>query len=234
MFWNTSATLITVSRWRLNQYNSLKDLSTCRQRTLEIFSDQNFQELCEEWRNSVRRDNRNHKHNQQRGSFRERQKKYFENNSKCWCIGWERQSQRSNWWDWYRLIRQTVADFTLLTDFMIAGIELFSHTVSFLLYYLSTNPEIQEKIFQETSNMSEDLTFEDISRAFYTRAAIHEAFRLSPSAFAIARILEEEIYLSGYRVQPGVSFWNFNRIRNANHSFLLTDCRVVPEYDRLF
>lgn len=96
-------------------------------------------------------------------------------------------------------------------DFITAGIELYSHAVSFMLYYLSKHPEVQEKIFEETSEMSEDLTSENLSRAFYTRAAIQEAFRLSPSAFAIARILEEEVYLSGYRLQPGVSFKNVSK-----------------------
>lgn len=91
------------------------------------------------------------------------------------------------------------------SDFLIAGIELLSHSVSFLLYYLTINPEVQEKIYEETLNMSEVLTHEDLSRAFYTRAAIHEAFRLSPSAFAVARILEEDLYLSGYHVKSGVS-----------------------------
>lgn len=66
-------------------------------------------------------------------------------------------------------------------------------------------PEAQEKIFQETASFSEDLSNEDLSRAFYTRAAIQEAFRLSPSAFAVARILEEDFYLSGYHLKPGVS-----------------------------
>lgn len=54
--------------------------------------------------------------------------------------------------------------------------------------------------------MNEVLTNEDLSRAFYTRAAIHEAFRLSPSAFAVARILEEDIFLSGYNLKAGVSY----------------------------
>lgn len=91
------------------------------------------------------------------------------------------------------------------SDFISAGIELFSHTVSFLLYYLTICPKAQEKIYQETLHMSEDLSHDDISRAFYTRAAIHEAFRLSPAAFAVARILEEDFYLSGYHLKAGVS-----------------------------
>lgn len=93
----------------------------------------------------------------------------------------------------------------MITDFINAGIELLSHTMSFLLYFLSMNPEVQEKIFQETKDMNEELTQEDISRAFYTRAAIHESFRLSPSAFALARILEEDFFLSGYHLKAGVS-----------------------------
>jgi cytochrome P450 len=77
--------------------------------------------------------------------------------------------------------------------------------LSFIIYYFTQNPEAQEKIFEETLHMKENLTVEDLSRAFYTRAAIHEAFRLSPSAFAIARMLEDDLYLSGYHVKSGVS-----------------------------
>lgn len=82
--------------------------------------------------------------------------------------------------------------------------------------------------------MTEDLTFEDLSRAFYTRAAIHEAFRLSPSAFAVARILEEEVYLSGYRLQPGVSFKTTSIRGKLKPSFLLSDFCALPEHDCLF
>lgn len=85
------------------------------------------------------------------------------------------------------------------------GIELFPHAVSFLLYYISTHPEVQEKIVEESMDMSDELTLDDLSRAFYTRAALHEAFRLCPSAFAIARILEKEFEFSGYKLKPGVS-----------------------------
>lgn len=94
-------------------------------------------------------------------------------------------------------------------DFLVAGIELVSHTVAFIIYYFTQNPEVQEKIFEETVNMKENLTVEDLSRAFYTRAAIHEAFRMSPSAFAIARMLEDDLYLSGYNIKSGVSYQSF-------------------------
>lgn len=77
--------------------------------------------------------------------------------------------------------------------------------MSFIFHYLTVNPEAQEKIFEETKDMPDELTHEDLCKAFYTRAAIHEAFRLSPVAFALARILEEDFYLSGYHLKPGVN-----------------------------
>jgi cytochrome P450 len=80
--------------------------------------------------------------------------------------------------------------------------------VSFILYYLTVHPEAQELIYQETKNMNEELTAEDLSKAFYTRAVIQEAFRMSPVAFAVARILEEDLYLSGYHLKAGVSLLN--------------------------
>lgn len=89
---------------------------------------------------------------------------------------------------------------------MTAGIEVLSHTVSFLLHFLSSHPDAQEKIYQETLELNEELTLDDINKAPYTRAAVHEAFRISPTAFAIARILEEDFVLSGLHVPAGVGF----------------------------
>jgi ecdysone 20-monooxygenase len=84
---------------------------------------------------------------------------------------------------------------------------------------LSTNPGAQEKIYQETCDMNWELTQREISSAHYTRAAIHEAFRLSPAAFAVARILEEDFYLSDYHIKPGVRSETLkHRQQNLNFS----------------
>lgn len=128
--------------------------------------------------------------------------------------------------------RQTFSN-RLFLDFINAGIELFSHTVSFILYFISINPEVQERIFEETMDMNEDLTQEELSRAFYTRAAIHETFRLSPSAFAIARILEEDFELSGYHLKPGVSFFKTNKVKIWTKPFASTDGRVMSKHGSL-
>ena len=113
----------------------------------------------------------------------------------------------------------------------MGGIETITHTVSFILYYLSANPEAQENIYKETLNMNDEITQEDISKAFYTRAAIHEAFRLSPTAFAVARILEEDFYLSDYHLKQGVSF-------AKSSDLIVIKCfslehRVMPNHDSM-
>lgn len=113
------------------------------------------------------------------------------------------------------------------TDFLTAGVELVPHTVSFFLHYLSENPEVQEKIFEETKAMSDTfLTHENVCEAHYTRAAIHEAFRLSPVAFAIARIIEEDVYVSGYHLKAGVSSLNWLELFQF-FNFFFVDFRAL-------
>lgn len=73
-----------------------------------------------------------------------------------------------------------------------------------MLHYLSDHPEVQDKIFEESLSLNEDLTNDDFMRASYARAAVQEAFRMSPSAFAIARILEEDMTFSGHTLKAGV------------------------------
>lgn len=74
-----------------------------------------------------------------------------------------------------------------------------------LIGYLSKNPQIQEKIYEESKHFGEKINYEELSAANYTRAVITECFRLCPSAFAITRILEEDTDLLGYRLKAGVN-----------------------------
>lgn len=73
---------------------------------------------------------------------------------------------------------------------------------------------MQESIYKEASSLNEFLTIEDIRHAHYTRAVLYETFRLTPTAPAIARIIENDLELSGYLVKGGVrSLHCLNRIK---------------------
>lgn len=82
---------------------------------------------------------------------------------------------------------------------------MLAYTILILLHFLTINGEAQEKIYQETVNFGDQLKIESLLKASYTRAAIHEAFRMCPCAFVISRILEKDTNFSGFDVRAGVS-----------------------------
>lgn len=72
------------------------------------------------------------------------------------------------------------------------------------MYYLSKNPESQNKIFSEVSEFQSTILSDELVNANYTKCCVQETFRICPTAFCLARILEEEMIISGYSLKPGV------------------------------
>lgn len=56
-----------------------------------------------------------------------------------------------------------------------------SHTLCFVIYFVSMEQDIQDKIYKEVSELNEHLTHDDLRNAVYTRASIQETFRISPT-----------------------------------------------------
>lgn len=77
--------------------------------------------------------------------------------------------------------------------------------MSFILYYTTQCDNIQDQIYLEFCKCDPQITALDLNRATFTKACIQETYRICPTAFCLARILEEETQLSGYNLQPGVS-----------------------------
>ncbi|CAG9806310.1 unnamed protein product [Chironomus riparius] len=90
-----------------------------------------------------------------------------------------------------------------IIDFLAGSTEAKTATIMFLLYHLSEHPEVQNEIFKEASLLNEFLTADDLKKAHYTRAVLYETFRLTPTAPALARILENDFELSGHHVKSG-------------------------------
>lgn len=73
---------------------------------------------------------------------------------------------------------------------------------------MAKNPEVQQKVYEELEEIapnSNHITVTDLNRMVYTKACMLEAFRLIPVAYGLARILEEDTELSGYKIPAGVS-----------------------------
>jgi cytochrome P450 len=73
-----------------------------------------------------------------------------------------------------------------------------------LVHFISLRPDCQRRIAVETKDFRDFASLDEIKEAHFTRAVIMESFRLCPSAFALARIAESDIDLSGYHIKAGV------------------------------
>lgn len=91
------------------------------------------------------------------------------------------------------------------TDFFVAGIDIVAANMLTILSYISKDPSCQERIYEEVKHFSDNISFDEVASAHYTRAVFYECSRLCTPAFAVARISEEGLTLSGYQVKAGVS-----------------------------
>lgn len=81
-----------------------------------------------------------------------------------------------------------------IVDFIAAGIYTLSNSLLFLLCTIGSNPRVQEVLYKELSETSNNA---------YLKACVLETFRLLPTANCLARITEQEMELGGYRLGPG-------------------------------
>lgn len=92
-----------------------------------------------------------------------------------------------------------------IIDFIAAGIETLANTLIFILSYITNSPDnILQRINDEFEHCSSDIDSNDLAQAVYTKACLQETYRICPTAFCLARILQEDTYLSGYQVKTGV------------------------------
>ncbi|KAL9965305.1 hypothetical protein ACROYT_G029084 [Oculina patagonica] len=77
-----------------------------------------------------------------------------------------------------------------------------------LLYDLSRNPTVQEKLYEEVISLvgpNGDFTPESFASLVYVKACLKESMRLHPGAFGWARTLTQDVVLSGYKVPSGTT-----------------------------
>lgn len=86
-----------------------------------------------------------------------------------------------------------------------AGYETTSLTLSWVLHFLTQQPEIAEHLRQEVDTVlgPRAPTFEDLPRLTYTRQVLQEAMRLYPPAYFLPRTAVEEDVIDGYRIRAG-------------------------------
>ncbi|CAF1390671.1 unnamed protein product [Adineta steineri] len=89
--------------------------------------------------------------------------------------------------------------------FMVAGYETTSVLMSFFFYVMSTEPIIQEKIYEEIRNEIGDnkITHENLHQLRYLDMVISETLRMYPPFIRFDRVASEDYQLGNYHIPKG-------------------------------
>ncbi|XP_050079341.1 uncharacterized protein LOC126567151 [Anopheles maculipalpis] len=96
-------------------------------------------------------------------------------------------------------------------SFMFAGHETVSSCISFALYYLSRNADVQQRLYDEImavcgtndTTSSTELTFASLQDLIFTEQVIKETLRLNPSVPMIGRMSAGDMVIDGVTIPAG-------------------------------
>lgn len=102
------------------------------------------------------------------------------------------------------------------------GLSTTSPTTVGQLYCLATNPEKQERLYEEVCREApkgEPLTSERINRMSYLKACVKEGFRFFPIGPDVAREAKKDIVIGGYTIPEGtrIEMNNFALLRSSEY-----------------
>jgi cytochrome P450 len=101
--------------------------------------------------------------------------------------------------------------------FLLAGHETTALALSWTWHLLGQNPEAEEKLHEELDRVLDGRVpeFSDLQKLPYTERVIKESMRLYPPAWGVARTVNKEFELGGYRIPRGanvvMSTWVMHR-----------------------
>uniref|UniRef100_A0AAR2LZ33 unspecific monooxygenase n=1 Tax=Pygocentrus nattereri TaxID=42514 RepID=A0AAR2LZ33_PYGNA len=90
--------------------------------------------------------------------------------------------------------------------FVLAGYETTSTTLTFLLYNLATNPDLQSKLVEEIDEAfpcNAPVTYDVLMKLGYIDMVISESMRLLPTAPRLERVCKKTIELNGITIPKG-------------------------------
>ncbi len=97
--------------------------------------------------------------------------------------------------------RQLIDELLIL---FAAGHETTANALSFTLFFIAENPELQEQLFEETAALNRgSFVMEDLQKLPLTQSCINEAMRLYPPVYFIDRVALEDNEIDGLSLKKG-------------------------------
>ncbi|MED6287640.1 hypothetical protein CHARACLAT_018405, partial [Characodon lateralis] len=97
-----------------------------------------------------------------------------------------------------------------ITELLLAGVDTTSNTLTWALYQLSKNPEIQDRLYEEVSTLvpaDRIPTAAEVTGMLFLRAVVKETLRMYPVVPTNARIITEKpISVGGFQFPKNTSF----------------------------
>lgn len=95
-----------------------------------------------------------------------------------------------------------------VAEIMLGAVDTTSNTMQWILYELSRNTALQEKLHDEVNHVvptGKNPTYDDLQEMPLLRATVKEALRMYPVTVFTSRVLNEEIVLCGYCIPAEVT-----------------------------
>ncbi|CAF1403825.1 unnamed protein product [Adineta ricciae] len=141
----------------------------------------------------------------------------------------ETEEQHGDGHQW-KTLKKTLSDKEILAQallFLIAGYETTSVLMSFFFYVMATQPQIQEKVYDELRQIvgDDELTYEKLHELHYLDMAINETLRMYTPFIRTDRVASQDYQLGNYLIPKG-------SIINASIYPIHHDSKIWPDPEK--
>jgi len=120
----------------------------------------------------------------------------------------------------------------MANDALLAGIDTTGNTAGLIMYHLATNPDKQEKLYEEIVKIigkDGKMTEEALAQMRYLKACQQESMRMTPVAIGTERAAGQDIVLSGYQVPKGTLIFRLGALMSMDEKYFKNPDQFLPE-----
>ncbi|KAJ8779031.1 hypothetical protein J1605_012882 [Eschrichtius robustus] len=122
--------------------------------------------------------------------------------------------------------------YAAVTELQLAAVETTANSLMWILYNLSRNPHVQQKLLMEIQSVLPENQMpraEDLRNMPYLKACLKESMRLTPSVPFTTRTLDKAVVLGGYALPKGTVLMLNTHVLGASEENFEDSSQFRPE-----